>query len=183
MSNPNDSVANGTTEVSTPELESLRARAESAEKERDQYVALLKSTRAELENDLKRARRSFEEDKKFSNSGFALGLLPVLDNLARATAAARQAGETGPLVQGVALVENQLRDLLRRQGITPIEAAGRPFDPTCHQAVMQQPTSDAPPFTVLNVLEQGYMIHDRVLRPANVIVAIAPVAEEKKEGK
>jgi molecular chaperone GrpE len=162
------------TETATPELEALRARAEAAERERDQYLALVKSTRAELENDLKRARKSFEEEKRYALGPFVLGLLSVVDNLQRATAAAKQAGETGPLVQGVAMVETQLRDLLRRHGVTPIEALGKPFDPSLHQAIMQQPTKDYPPFTVLNVLEEGYLIHDRVLRPANVIVAVAP---------
>jgi molecular chaperone GrpE len=172
---------NGTAEaVATPELETLRARAENAERERDQYLALLKSTRAELENDLKRARRSFEEDRKYAHSSIALGVLPVLDNLERATAAAKQAGETGPLVQGVAMVEAQLRDLLRRHGVTPIEALGQSFDPGRHQALLQVPTKDKPPFTIVTVLEPGYMIHDRVLRPANVAVS-APPAEEKKE--
>src|SRR5207302_3144425 len=94
MSEPTQepNLANG---AATPELEALRARAENAERERDQYLALVKSTRAELENDVKRARRSFEEEKKYAHSAFALGLLPVLDNLERATAAAKQANETG----------------------------------------------------------------------------------------
>src|SRR5262245_44782805 len=92
------SVANGAT---TPEIETLRARAENAERERDQYVTLLKSTRAELENDVKRARRSFEEDRKYAHAPFAVALLPVLDNLDRAMAEAKRVGEKGPLVQGV----------------------------------------------------------------------------------
>ena len=89
-------------------------------------------------------------------------------------AAAKQAGETGPLVQGVAMVQAQLLDVLRRHGITRIEAQGQPFDPNLHQAVMQQPSKEHPPGTVLQVLEQGYMIHDRVLRPARVVVSTAP---------
>jgi molecular chaperone GrpE len=171
------SVANGAT---TPEIEALRARAENAERERDQYVTLLKSTRAELENDVKRARRSFEEEKKFAHASFALALLPVLDNLDRAMVEAKRVGEKGPLVQGVAMVLSQLQEVLKRHGVTPIEAQGQPFNPNLHQALLQQPTADYPPFTIVNVLEQGYMIHDRVLRPANVAVAVAP-AEEKKE--
>ncbi len=171
---------NGTTTepVATPEHEALRARAETAERDRDQYLALLKGTRAELENDLKRARKSFEEDKRYAHSAIALGLLSVLDNLDRATAEAKRVGETGPLTQGVTMVVAQLRDVLRRHGVTPIEALAKPFDPSLHQALMQQPTAEHPPFTVVAVLEQGYMIHDRVLRPANVAVSVAP-SEEK----
>ncbi len=172
--NEPENVAAANESVATPEIEGFRARAEAAERERDQYLALLKTTRAELENDVKRARKSFEEDKRFAHSSFALGLLPVLDNLDRATAEAKRAGEKGPLTQGVALVVAQLRDVLRRHGVTPIEALGKPFDPTLHQAIMQQPSAEHPPFTVVAVLEEGYMIHERVLRPANVAVSIAP---------
>lgn len=160
--------------ATTPERESLRVRAETAERERDQYLALVKSTRAELENDLKRAKKSFEDERKYAHTGFALGLLSVLDNLERATVAAKQAGEKGPLAQGVTMVVAQLQDLLRRHGVTPIDALGKPFDPSQHQAIMQQPSAEYPPYTVVNVLEQGYLIHDRVLRPANVAVSIAP---------
>jgi len=168
---------NGT---STTELEALRARAENAEKERDQYLTLVRSTRAELENDLKRARRSFEEERKYALLPFAAALLPVLDNLERAMAAAEKVGEKGPLVQGVAMVLTQFRDVLKRNGVTPIDALGKTFDPNLHQAVVQQPTRDQPPMTVLQVLEQGYTIHDRVLRPASVAVAAAPTDEQKE---
>src|SRR5687768_1577506 len=82
----------------TPEAESLRARAENAERERDQYLALVRSTRAELENDLKRARKSFDEERRYANTDLALGLLAVLDNLERATEAAKKAGEKSALV-------------------------------------------------------------------------------------
>src|SRR5438067_365290 len=94
------------------DVESLRSRAEAAERDRDQYVALLKSKQAEFENYQKRQRRLQEEEGRYAHFDFALALLPVLDNLERATAAAEQAGETGPLVQGVGLVEQQLLDVL-----------------------------------------------------------------------
>ncbi len=105
----------------------------------------------------------------------AFDILGALDNLDRAVAAAQQAGETRPLVQGVAMVQSQLLDVFRRHGVTRIDAQGEPFDPNLHQAVMQQPSKDQPPGTVLQVLEHGYRIHDRVLRPARVVVSTAPV--------
>jgi molecular chaperone GrpE len=150
------------------DLESLRARAQ----ERDQFLNMLQRTRADFENYQKRNQREREQERRFYHSGFALDLLPVLDNLDRATAAAGQVGETGPLVQGVALVLNQLLDLLKRHGVVPIDAQGKPFDPNLHQAVLQQPTNDVPPNTVTQVLEQGFQIHDRVLRPAKVAVSV-----------
>jgi molecular chaperone GrpE len=152
------------------DLESLRARAT----ERDQFLSLLKRTQADFENYQKRNQRERDQERRFAAAALAIDLLPVLDNLERATAAAQQAGETGPLVQGVSMVHGQLLDLLRRHGITPIDALGQPFDPNLHSAVMQQPSSDVAPNTVLQVLEQGFMHHDRVLRPARVVVSAPP---------
>jgi molecular chaperone GrpE len=156
------------------DLETLRNRAATAEQERDQFLALVQQTRADFENYQKRVQRDMAQERKYAQKPLALDLLAALDNLERATAAAQQAGETGPLVQGVAMVHTQLLDALRRHGITRIEARGKPFDPNLHQAVMQQPSADQPPGTVLQVLEQGYLLHDRVLRPATVVVSKAP---------
>src|SRR5262249_26028118 len=108
-----------------------------------------------------------------AQSPLAHDLLPALDNLERAIASS-QASDNDSLTQGVALVHNQLLDILRRRGVKRIEAQGQPFDPNLHQAVMQQPSPDHPPQTLLQVLEPGYMIHERVLRPARVIVSTAP---------
>lgn len=155
--------------------ESLRARAEKAESERAEFKDLLLRTRADFENYQKRTQREVAQERRYAHLGLAADLLPALDNLERATLAARQAGENGPLAQGVAMVQSQLLDVLRRHGVTPIEAMGQPFDPNRHQAVMQQPTADAAPNTVVQVLQQGFTIHDRVLRPASVVVA-APAA-------
>jgi molecular chaperone GrpE len=153
------------------DLETLRARAATAEQERDQFLSLLQRTRADFENYQKRSQREREQERRYWDAPFALDLLPVLDNLDRAMAAARQAGESGPLVQGVAMVQGQILDALKRHGIKPIEALGQPFDPHLHQAVMQQPAADQPPNTVVQVLQQGFMIHERVLRPATVVVS------------
>ena len=152
------------------DLNSLRSKAG----ERDEFLSLLQRTRADFENYQKRIQREIAQERRYALTPLAQDLLPVLDNLDRATAAAKQAGETGPLVQGVAMVQSLLFDLLRRYGITRIDAQGQPFDPHLHQAVMQQPSKDVAPNSVLNVLEQGFMIHERVLRPARVIVSIAP---------
>jgi len=150
------------------ELQALRAKAQ----ERDQYLAMLQRTQADFENYQKRSRREREDEWKYRHADLARELLPVIDNLERAMAAAKQAGETGPLVQGVTMVQGQFVDLLRRYGITRMDAQGKPFDPHLHQAVMQQPTNDYPPGTVVQVLEPGYLIHDRVLRDARVAVSV-----------
>jgi molecular chaperone GrpE len=171
---PRPEAADGTTAPGREDGSAVLADFEALRQERDQFLNLLQRTRADFENYQKRNQREREQERRYWHAPLALDLLPVLDNLDRALAAARQAGEAGPLVQGVGLVQTQLLDLLRRHGITPIEALDQPFDPNQHQAVMQQPTAERPPNTVVQVLEQGFLIQDRVLRPAKVVVAVAP---------
>ncbi len=160
---PNESPDQAATHV-LDDLEELRSKAE----ERDKFLELLRRTQADFENYQKRARRDAEEERRYSLKPLALDLLPALDNLQRALAAAR---EESPLSKGVAMVQNQLLEALKRHGIHRIEAAGQPFDPNQHQAVMQQPNAQQPPNTVLQVLEHGYMYHDRVLRPSKVVLS------------
>jgi molecular chaperone GrpE len=149
------------------DLEALRTRA----KERDEFLDLLKRTQADFANYQKRNQKEREQERRYLYGPLVLELLPALDNLERATAAAKQAGETGPLVQGVAMVQSQLLDIFRRHGVNPIDAEGKAFDPNLHEAVMQQPSPDKPANTVLQVLEKGFTINERVLRPAKVIVS------------
>src|SRR6516165_5060555 len=99
------------------DLEALRARAAQAEQERDQFLGLLQRTRADFENYEKRVLRDHAQERRFMHAGLAKDLLPVIDNLDRATLAAKQAGEQGPLVQGVAMVRSLLLDALKRHGI------------------------------------------------------------------
>src|SRR5262249_2147547 len=146
------------------DLEQLRTKAE----ERDKFLELLRRTQADFENYQKRARRDAEEERRYALKPLALDLLPALDNLERALAASK---DESPLSKGVPMVQNQLLESLKRHGIRPIEAAGQPFDPNQHQAVMQLPSTDLPPNTVLQVLEHGYMYHDRVLRPSKVVLS------------
>jgi len=167
---------NGANQETNPasEAATLRSSLQAAEQARDEYLTLVKQTRADFENYQKRNARDLAVERRFAQAPLAGDLLPALDNLERAVAAASQAGDKGPLAQGVALVQAQLLDALRRHGITRIDAQGQPFDPHLHQAVMQQPSAEVPPQTVLQVLEPGYRLHDRVLRPARVIVAMPP---------
>lgn len=161
--NPDTDAAN----LVLDDLAKLRARAA----ERDQFLDLLQRTQADFQNYQKRTNREREQERRYLVGELARSFLPVIDNLERAIAHARKVGETGQLVDGVSRVQSQLLDVLRRNGIVPIEAVGQPFDPNRHQAVMQRPSADFPPNTVLEVLEQGFTIHDRVLRPASVVVS------------
>jgi molecular chaperone GrpE len=153
-------------EPSLEEIASLKQKLAKAEQQRDDMLRTL----ADYDNSRKRAARDLESERKFAHSKLAGDLLPAFDNLDRALAAAKQAGENGPLVQGVVATQAQLLDVLKRHGIKPIESLGQPFDPNLHQAVTMAPSKDQPANTVLQVLQQGFMIHDRVLRPASVIV-------------
>lgn len=137
----------------------------------DEVVALAKSTQAEFENYQKRAARDRDAERKYAAAALARDLLPAFDNLERAIAAAKAAGDEGPLAQGVTATVTQLLQAFARHGIAPIPAQGQPFDPNRHEAVAQLPSADQPPGTVLQVHAQGFQIHDRVLRPASVIVS------------
>jgi molecular chaperone GrpE len=180
--NPNDSGGSDGIDQATAEagaqvladLEALRTKLQAAEQARDQYLDLAQRTRADFENYQKRMQRDLAQERRYAQAPLAADLLDALDNLERATAAAEKAGEKGPLVQGVAMVQSQILDVLRRHGVQRMNAQGQPFDPNLHQAVMQQPSREHPPMTVVQVLEHGYMIHDRVLRPARVAVSISP---------
>ncbi|MGE0529610.1 MAG: nucleotide exchange factor GrpE [Bdellovibrionales bacterium] len=156
--------------ISSVELEALKKQAG----EREEYLDLARRTQAEFQNYQKRNQREREQERQFLAGSLMRDLLPVLDNLERALNAAQKEGEQSPLVQGVGMVQTQFLDLLKRNGVSPIEAVGQPFDPKLHEALVQQPSPDHPPNTVIQVVENGYQIFDRVLRPAKVIVSSGP---------
>ena len=139
--------------------------------ERDQYFEMALRMKAEFENYQKRSQKDREVERRYAYGPLVLDLLPVIDNLDRAISAAQQAGDSGALVQGVVMVQSQFLEQLKRNGITRIDASGKPFDPNQHQAVMQKPTAEVEANTVVQVLENGFMNLDRVLRPAKVIVS------------
>jgi molecular chaperone GrpE len=126
---------------------------------------------AELDNFRKRAARELEEKLRYANLSLLNDLLPVLDNVERAIQAAQQNAEAGALLDGFKMVEQQLHAVLNRHHCRRIEALGAPFDPHIHHAVMQQASDEHPANTVLMVTQQGYQLHDRVVRPSQVIVS------------
>lgn len=152
------------------ELAAVRAKLDAAEKQ----IADYKFVVADYENARKRTARDAEVAKRYAAEPLARDLLAALDNLDRALAAANKAGDTGPLAAGVAATATQLLAVLQRHGVTRIDVApGTPFDPNRHEAVMEQPGADVAPGQVVQVLQNGFLLHDRVLRPASVIVASA----------
>ena len=128
---------------------------------------------ADLENYKKRAQRERDEVQKFGAEKLVKDLLPVLDNLDRALSSA---AADDPLVKGVKLVRSSLEQVLARQGVKGFSALGQPFDPARHEALMQVPTAEAAPGTVVLEHARGFSLHERLIRPAMVGVAVAPPA-------
>jgi molecular chaperone GrpE len=129
---------------------------------------------AEMQNLRNRTSREIADERRYAALPVLRDLLPVLDNINRAIEAAEKAGEVENLLEGFRLVRQQLLTTLTNHGAEPIEALGQPFDPNYHQAILHQPSNDAPANTVTMVTQQGYKLHDRVVRPAQVIVSSGP---------
>lgn len=142
--------------------------------ERDQYFDLWKRTQAELENFRKRSQRELELAFRYSNVPLIRELLPALDNLNRSIQAAEQTGNVEELLQGLRMILAQFDQVFGNHSATPIKAVGEPFDPNLHEALQQIPTDEHPPMTILQEVERGYVLHDRVIRPSKVLVASAP---------
>ena len=137
---------------------------------------------AETENVRRRSQRELQDARRYAVADFARELLALADNFDLALASARQAGiGAGPLVDGVELTQRQFLQIMDKYGIRPIASAGQPLDPNLHQAVMQVEAAGAAPGTVVQVLQAGYLIHDRLLRPAMVAVAKAPEPPDATE--
>ena len=139
------------------------------ERERDEYLDALQRLKAEFDNFRKRTAREHEAMSARANEALLRELLPIIDDLERALEAAEQ-HEEAKLEDGVRLVHRALADVARRHGLEEIETDGA-FDPHVHEALLAQPAEDAESGSVLQVLQKGYRLGDRVLRPARVVVA------------
>lgn len=156
----------GTGAAAPPEAECAALRVEIDEL-RDRNLRLL----AEVQNAAKRAEREKQEALRYAEADFARDLLIVLDDLERTLEAARTAVDPQKLAEGVRIVYEHFLKVLRSRGIEPVEATGRPFDPAQHEALLQQPSDEHPPGTVVQEVARGYKMRERVLRPARVIVS------------
>ncbi len=127
--------------------------------------------RADLENTRKRLQRDKEEAVRYANSALLEKLLPVVDNFELGLMAARQSSEASAVLSGMSMVQKQLEEFLREQGMLVIDAVGQPFDPNLHEALGEEASADVPEGTVVRQLRKGYKLKDRLLRPANVFVS------------
>jgi molecular chaperone GrpE len=152
----------------SPTKAELSERLEQVEAERDEYLADLKRVAAEFENYRKRAVRDQESLVARAHERLVKELLPVLDDLERALEAAAE-HEEAKLEEGVRLVHRELRDALAKEGLVEIETNGR-FDPHVHEALLTQPSAEDEG-AIIEVIQKGYRLGDRVVRPARVVIS------------
>jgi molecular chaperone GrpE len=157
-------------EVPDPEAQASDELQEAL-REKDQFRKMAQRAQADLIN----YRRRVEDDKadirRNANSGLLLKVLSVNDDLERAVEHAPEGDEAGAWLDGLRLVRRNLQNVLRAEGVTRIEAEGRPFEPWEHEAVFHEATRDGKDGMVVRVIQDGYKLHDRVLRPARVTVS------------
>ena len=126
---------------------------------------------AETENTRRQGERRAQDAQRYAIANLARELLQVVDNLRRALDAGAADAEATGLMEGVAATDRILTQILNRFGVQEVNALNQPFDPSKHEAVMETDQTEQPPGRVAQVLENGYMLHDRLLRPARVVVA------------
>ena len=139
----------------------------------DRFRDLALRSQADFDNYKKRSAREKEEAIKYANSSLLERLVGILDNFELGLAAAKEQGPNSPIYSGMVLVQKQLNDLLTENGLQPIEAEGKKFDPNFHEAIAHEP-SDFPEETVIRQARRGYRLKDRLLRPARVVVSSGP---------
>ena len=178
---PGTSAREGQAETLEQAVERLNQQLAEKTAEASRNWDLYLRERAEQENFKRRLQRERSEGMRYAVEPLARDLLPVIDNLERAVEHAASGGNGQPLLEGVRLVLKSALDVLERHGVTRIEAAGQPFDPNRHEAVMQVPDKQRSPNQVVQQLEPGYAIHDRLLRPAKVSVSTKPAVERQQD--
>ncbi len=140
----------------------------------DRFRDLALRSQADFENYKKRSAREKEEAIKYANSALLERLVSIIDNFELGLAAAKEHGEQSPIYSGMILVQKQLNDLLAENGLQPIEAEGKKFDPNAHEAIGHEPSDQVPEGIVLRQARRGYRFKDRLLRPAKVVVSSGP---------
>jgi len=163
-----------TIEMLSKELQDLKGLYEDKIKECEETEERYVRLHAEFDNFRRRSLKEKHESLQFGHQNLVKDLLSAVDNLERALEHGAQGGgasEVQGVLDGVELVHRELLGALAKHGVTTIEAEGQPFDPAVHEAMGQVPNAEVPPNTVLQVLQKGYRVHDRMLRPARVLIS------------
>jgi len=160
----------------------MEEKVESLEKEAKETHDRLLRVSAEFENYKKRAAREMNDFRKFANESFVKAMLPVIDNLDRAIESSNNEKQAdSSMVEGVNMTLKEILKVLEQFGVKRFDSIGNTFDPGFHQAVMQEETEGQAENSVVKELQKGYMIHDRLLRPAMVVVSKKPENQKKKD--
>jgi len=154
---------------------------ELEQQQKETYDRFLRAT-ADLDNFRKRSRREVQDARTDARASALREILPVVDNLERALQHAEASREPGGVLEGVKLVLRQFAQALERCEVVPIEAEGLAFDPNVHEAISQLETEEHAPGTIMHVMQRGYRIGQRLLRPSMVVVAKAPPVAEEPDG-
>jgi len=165
-------------------LKEMEARCEAKEQEAKETYDRLLRVSADFENYKKRAAREMEDHRKFANQSLLKEMLSVVDNLELAINSSNDGEKPDQsLIEGLNLTLNEILKVFERFNVKPIEARGKNFDPAFHEAVMREETDDYPENTVISEFQKGYLIHDRLLRPAMVVVAMPKTTAPKNEAQ
>jgi len=158
-----------TVDSSPDKTAELQSRIEEIEQEKQELTGRLLRLQADFDNYRKRMRMEKEMLEEYANFTFIQKLLPVLDNLERASSASAEARDA--VVEGLAMIARQFTEILEKEGVVPMECRGKPFDPNYHEAVLQEKDSEHAPGTVLEEIQKGYLMKDKVLRVSMVKVS------------
>ncbi|MBI3005786.1 MAG: nucleotide exchange factor GrpE [Ignavibacteriales bacterium] len=157
-----------------PETDEFTKKLAETEQQVAQYKDLLLRKAAEFENYKKRIENESAAIVRFANEDLITEILPVLDDLERSLKSAREHKNTDVLYRGIELIHQKLLKTLQGQGLKSFETVGKEFDVHYHDALMQAQRNDVPPHTILEEVEKGYMLNDKVIRHAKVVVSAAP---------
>ncbi len=165
-------------------LKDVEAKLESLKQEaKENYDRFLRVS-ADFENYKKRSVREMNDFRKFANESLVLAMLPVIDNLERALeSTGDDQSENQSVVEGVQMTLSEILKIFEKFHVNQIESVGKLFDPAFHQAVMQQENDNHPDKTVLKELQKGYLMHDKLIRPAMVVVSKKEATTENQKNK
>ncbi|MCK4575915.1 nucleotide exchange factor GrpE [candidate division WOR-3 bacterium] len=160
------------------EIEKLREELNTAHEDAKEYTNKYLRALADLDNQRKRTIKEKEEIQKYASERLILSILPVVDNFERAIDASKNTEDVEKILDGIKLILRQLKDILEKEGLKSFECVGEKFDPYMHEAFLAIESKEHEPSTVLEEIEKGYVLRDKVIRPAKVTVS---KQDKKKE--
>jgi molecular chaperone GrpE len=165
----------------TSDFEALQKQVDEEKTKSEEYLKHWQRTQADFINYKRRMEQERVDQIKYANSSLILKVLPVLDDFDRAFANIPSEFRQAPWLEGITLIERKLRQILEQEGVVPIEALGKDFDPAQHEAVLFDDGADPKHSKVVAELQKGYKLHDRVIRPT--MVKVGPMPAETSEDK